>query len=71
MTITEVREEHIRFEHRGYKRNGLGVLCPKICCRAWYTSRWVVTLPSGETSSPMTRRQAERLANELAREEKS
>lgn len=57
MTITPTLVERFSLKNTGYKRNGLGVLCPKFRVRTWYLQRYIVTFEDGSVSSPLTARE--------------
>ena len=65
--IIPVQEERLRLEQHGYKRNGLGVLCPNMRVRSWYVQRYCVQDESGTISPPLTRNEARKLAKTLER----
>ena len=59
--IIPVQVERLSVKQRGYKRNGLGVLCPAMRVRAWYVQRYIVKL-GDSYSAPLTKREAIELA---------
>jgi hypothetical protein len=54
--IIPVQVERLSVKQTGYKRNGLGVLCPAMRVRSWYVQRYVVKI-GDSYSSPMTKKE--------------
>jgi hypothetical protein len=65
LVVEQVREEQLKLKQHGYKRNGLGVLCPAMRVRCRFVTRWVVH-QDGTTTAPMTKRELNRYMKEHA-----
>lgn len=66
--VIPVKEERIALRQRGYKRNGNGTLCPAMRVRSWWVNRWIVAQNGESYSPPMTKKEADALAEKLRKE---